>query len=48
MHIYTVYALLFCISPAYMQFNLKRMENHSAESGKSFSACRLVFLFQTP
>ena len=48
LYIYTVYALLFCIFSAYMQFNLKRMTNHSAESGKSFSACRFVFLFQTP
>lgn len=48
LYIYTVYVLLFCIFSAYMQFNLKRMTNHSAESGKSFSACRFVFLFQTP
>lgn len=48
LYIYMVYALLFCIFSAYMQFNLKRMTNHSAESGKSFSACRFVFLFQTP
>ena len=48
LYIYTVYALLFCIFSAYMQFDLKRMTNHSAESGKSFSACRFVFLFQTP
>ena len=38
LYIYMVYALLFCIFSAYMQFNLKRMTNHSAESGKSFSA----------
>ena len=43
LYIYTVYALLFYIFSAYMQFNLKRMTNHSAESGKSFSACRFVF-----
>ena len=48
LYIYMVYAFLFCIFSAYMQFNLKRMTNHSAESVKSFSACRFVFLFQTP